>query len=163
MKLRTLLLVIILAAIAVFVLINWNAFTVQTTLSVGFAKVEAPLGLVMLGLLILLTAVFLVFAIYLQTSFLLEARRHGREAQESRVLADRAETSRFTELREFLDGELKRQADLEKESRTALLSRMDQLDGDLRSAIEGSGNALSAYIGELEDWLEKKGGRIVDE
>jgi len=161
-KVRTLFLVIILAAIAAFVAINWKAFIIQTTLSVGFAKVEAPLGLVMLGLLVLLAALFLVFAIYLQTSFLLEARRHAREMQGSRELAERAEASRFTELRQFLDGELKKQADLDKESRVAVLARMDQLDRELRTAIEESGNALSAYIEELEDRLDKKGRQGVD-
>ncbi|MHB1226798.1 MAG: hypothetical protein ACYC0O_04635 [Desulfurivibrionaceae bacterium] len=36
-----------------------------------------------------------------------------------------------------------------------MLARLDQLDRDLRSAVEQSGNTLAAYIGELEDRLEK--------
>ena len=157
MKIRTLLLLVILVIIAVFVAINWKAFMTQTTLSVGFANVQAPLGLVMLGLLVFITAVFLVFAMYLQTSNLLEARRHAQELKGSRELADRAEASRFTELRGFLDSELKRQTDLTIQSRAAVVARMDQLERDLRTAIEESGNALSAYIEELEDRLEAKG------
>ncbi|MBP1749893.1 MAG: hypothetical protein H6Q52_2432 [Deltaproteobacteria bacterium] len=157
MKIRTLLLLVILVIIAVFVAINWKAFMTQTTLSVGFANVQAPLGLVMLGLLVFLTAAFLVFAIYLQTSNLLEARRHAQELKGSRELADRAEASRFTELRGFLDSELKRQTDLNIQSRAAIVARMDELERDLRTAIEESGNALSAYIEELEDRLEAKG------
>jgi uncharacterized integral membrane protein len=159
MKIRTLLLLVILIVIAVFVAINWKAFMTQTTLSVGFANVQAPLGLVMLGLLVFLAAVFLVFAIYLQTSYLLEARRHAQEIKGTRELADRAEASRFTELRGFLDGELKKQTDLGMESRAAVVARMEQLERDLRTAIEESGNALSAYIEELEDRLEAKGGQ----
>ena len=157
MKIRTVLLLVILVIIAVFVAINWKAFMTQTTLSVGFANVQAPLGLVMLGLLVFLTAAFLVFAIYLQTSNLLEARRHAQELKGSRELADRAEASRFTELRGFLDSELKRQTDLNIQSRAAIVARMDELERDLRTAIEESGNALSAYIEELEDRLEAKG------
>lgn len=157
MKVRTLFMLLVLVTIAAFVALNWSAFIVQTSLSVGFANVQAPLGLVMLGLLAFLLVLFLVFAIYLQTSFLLEARRNARELQASRELAQQAETSRFTELREFLETELGRQVELDAESRSAVLARLDQLAGDLRSMIEQTENTLSAYIDELEDRLERAG------
>jgi len=51
---------------------------------------------------------------------------------------------------------MKRKASLDAESRAAVLARMDQLDRDFRSAVEQSGNTLSAYIGELEDRLDKE-------
>jgi hypothetical protein len=156
MKIRTLLLLLLLSAIAAFAALNWSAFIAPTTLSLGFTAVVAPLGLVMLGMLAFLTALFLVFMVYLQTSVLLEARRHAKELQANRDLTDQAEASRFTELRGFLETELKRQASLDAESMAALLARMDQLDRDFRSAIEQSGNTLSAYIGELEDRLDKE-------
>lgn len=158
MKIRTLFLLIVVVAIAVFAALNWSAFMTPTTLSLGVAVVQAPLGLVMLGLLAFLTALFLVFMIYLQTSFLLEARRNARELQANRELAEKAEVSRFTELRGFLDTELKKQADVDAETRAAVLARLDQLDNDLRAAVEQAGNTLSAYIGELEDRIEKKDG-----
>ncbi len=157
MKIRTLFLLIVVAAIAAFAALNWNAFMTPTTLSLGFATVQAPLGLIMLGLLVFLTGLFLVFVVYLQTSVLLEARRHARELQANKELADKAEASRFTELRGFLEAELKRQADLDAESRAALLARLDQFDRDLRAMVEESANTLSAYIGELEDRIEKGG------
>ena len=155
MKVRTLFLLLTLVAIAAFTALNWSAFMTPTTLSLGIADVQAPLGLVMLGLLAFLAALFLVFVVYLQTSVLLEARRHARELQANRELADQAEASRFTELRGFFEAELKRQAGLDAESRAVVLARLDQLDRDLRSTVEQSGNTLAAYIGELEDRLEK--------
>ncbi len=155
MKTGILFLVLVVVAIGTFAVINWNVITTQTTLSLGIANVQAPLGLIMLGLFAFLTALFLVFIIYLQTSVLIEARRHARELQSHRDLADQAEASRFTELRGFLEKELKKQTDLDAESRAAILARMDQLDRDLRSVVEESGNTLSAYFGELEDRLEK--------
>ncbi len=155
MKIRTLFLVIVIAAIAAFVALNWNSFLTPTTLSLGVAVVHAPLGLVMLGLLVFLAAVFLVLVVYLQTSFLLEARRNAKELQANRELAQQAEVSRYTELRGFVDGEMKKQADLDAESRAAVLARLDQLDSDVRSAIEQTSNTLSAYIDELEDRLER--------
>jgi uncharacterized membrane protein YccC len=157
MKVRTLFLLIVLLAISIFAALNWNAIMMPTTLSLGVAVVEAPLGLFMLGILAFLTAFFLVFVVYLQTSGLLEARRHARELQANRELADQAETSRFTELKGFLEAELERQAGLHAELKDVVLARVDQLDRDLRSAVEQSSNTLSAYIGELEDRIEKGG------
>lgn len=156
MKLSTLLLLVILGLIGIFAALNWSTFLAPTTLSLGFAVIQAPLGLVMLGLLALLTGLFLAFVVYLQTSVLLETRRHARELQANRTLADQAEASRFTELRGYMETELKRQADQNEASRIALLARMDQMDMDLRAAVEQSGNTLSAYIGELEDRLERE-------
>ena len=155
MNIRTLLLLIILGAIAVFAAFNWNAFMAPTSLYLGFASVQAPLGLIMLGLLVLLTALFLVFVIYLQTSVLLDTRRHARELQVSRDLADKAEASRVIELRTFIEMELQRQATLDAEARKVLLVRLDQLDRDMSAALEQGTNSISAYIGQLEDRLDR--------
>jgi uncharacterized integral membrane protein len=155
MRLYTLLLLIVLAAIAAFAVLNWNVFIAPTDLSLGVTRVQAPLGLVMLGLLIFVAALFLVFVVYLQTSALLENRRHTRELHANRELADNAEASRFTELRKFLEDELLKQANLNKESHSEVLARLLQLEQDLRAFIEQSGNTLAAYIGELDDRLEK--------
>jgi len=155
MKARTLLLLILLGAIAAFAALNWSTFTAATTLSLGVAVIQAPLGLIMLAALVLLTVLFLAYVVYLQTSVLLEARNHAKELKTNRELADQAEASRFTELRNFLEQGLKQRASLDTESRTIVLGRLDQLERDVRLSIEQSGNTLSAYIGELEDRLEK--------
>lgn len=155
MKARTIILAIVLIAIGAFTALNWTAFKTPTALSLGVTSVQAPLGLVMLGLMIFLTALFLVFVLYVQASVLVDARRHARELQTHRELADQAEASRFSELRSFLEAELKALANLHTESRAALQTRLDQLDQRLHSAVEESGNTLAAYIGELEDRLER--------
>lgn len=155
MKTRTLFLLIVLVAIAGFSALNWGAFITPTTLNLGVANVQAPLGLVMLGALVLVAAVFLVYIVYLQTTVLLDARQHAKELQSNRKLADQAEASRFTELRSFLDAELKRQLAQDAESRAAVLARLDQLDRALRTAVEQSGNSLAASLGELEDRLDR--------
>ncbi|OGB23616.1 MAG: Signal transduction histidine kinase [Burkholderiales bacterium RIFCSPLOWO2_02_FULL_57_36] len=155
MPIRTVLLLIVAGAIAVFAALNWSAFMAPTTLSLGVTDIQAPLGLVMLGLIVLLTMLFLVFVVYLQTSVLLEARRHAKELQVNRELADQAEASRFTDLRGYLEAELQRVAERDTETRTAVLGRLDEVDGNLRGMIEQSGNTLAAYIGELEDRLDR--------
>jgi uncharacterized integral membrane protein len=156
-KFHTLLWLFAVFAIAVFAALNWAAFVTPTELSLGFIAVRVPLGLVMLVLMALLTALFLVSVVYLQTSALLDTRRQSREVQAHRELADKAEASRFTELRAFLEVELKKQASLGADSKADVLARIDQLDRDFHSFMEHSGNTLAAYIGELEDRLETQG------
>jgi len=110
----------------------------------------------MLGLLFFLSVLFLVYVVYLQGSALLETRRQSRDMQANRDLADRAEASRFTELRAFLEVELTNQNDLNAESKSSILARVDKLEHDLRTFMEESGNSLAAYIGELEERLDKR-------
>ena len=157
MRIRTLILLLVLAALVVFSMLNWSVFVTPTTLSLGVASVQAPLGLVMLGLLIFLIAFFLVYVVYLQSTVLLDSRRHTRELQTNRDLADKAEASRVAELREFLDAGLKQQASQGDLARAAVLARLDALDRDLHLKLEQSENSISAYIGELEDRLTTGG------
>ncbi len=158
MQIRTLLLLIILVAIAVFATANWNAFMAPTALSLGFAEFQAPLGLIMLGLIILLTFLFLAFVVYLQATVLLETRRHAKELQVQRELADKAEASRFSELRTYLQAELgKLYADI-AQSRSEILARVELSEQVLSTAVEQAGTSLSAYIGEMEDRLEQNTG-----
>ena len=155
MPIRTVLLLVVFGFIAVFAALNWGAIMAPTTLSLGVSEIQAPLGLIMLGLIFVLTTLFLVFIVYLQTSVLLEARRHAKELQVNRELADQAEASRFTDLRGYLEAELQSIAERDAEARTAMLARLDTVDRDLRSMIEQSGNTLAAYIGGLEDRLDR--------
>jgi uncharacterized membrane protein len=136
MKIRTFLLVIGLLAFAALVALNWSAIMTPTTLSLGVASVQAPLGFLMLTLLTLFTALFLGFVLYSRASGLFKDRHHSQEMQTTQELADNAETSRFTELRELLGVGLKKQSDLYAESTATVLARLEQLDSDLRSAIK---------------------------
>ncbi len=156
MKVRALVLLGVLALFLVFMILNWSTIMEPTVLNLAVAQVNAPLGLVMLGILAVLTAVFLTFIVYLQTSVLFEARRHAKELQTNRELADKAEASRFTELRQFMDAEIQKQAATQAETKSALFTKLDILNADINRAIDISGNSLSAYIGELEDRLDTK-------
>ena len=155
MKLPTLLLLLVLTVIVVFAIVNWSVITAPTTVSLLVTDVQAPLGLIMLGLAVLVTVLFLIYLAYLQTSVLLEARRHSRELQAQRELADKAEASRFTDLRSYLDVELRKLGEQVAESRLGVIGRVDLAQQDMRTTIEESGNSVAAYIGELEDRLEK--------
>jgi uncharacterized integral membrane protein len=151
MSIRIVLLLLLFIALALFAAINWPAFTAPTSLSLLVTTIEAPLGLIMLVMTILLAALFIGYAIYLQTSVLLEARQHARELKAQRELADQAEASRFTSLRNFLEGELLRLAAEAKEGRREILARLEQVEGELRTSVEQSGNTLAAYLGEMDE------------
>lgn len=172
MKAIALLLAFILMAVTVFAALNWPTLVTPATISLGVAEFEAPLGLLMFGVLALLTVLFLVFVVYLQTTLMLATRRHAQELQDHRKLATQAETSRFTELSKYLETELTRQNETAEAARTELLNRLEQTENDLLSrleqaekgvltSVEQSGNTLTAYIGELEDRLEKQSNQAV--
>ena len=159
MYLRTVLILAVLGLIVLFSALNWSAFIATTVLSLGFTSVEAPLGLILLAIVALLTLLFLVYITYLQSTVLLESRRHARELQLQRDLAEQAEASRFNQLRTQMETELQKLAGDMEQSKSLLLSRLDQIERDLRAALEQTGNSLAAYIGELEDRFNSSLGK----
>jgi len=158
MYLRTILIVLALGALALFTAANWSAFTTPTTLSVIFATIEAPLGLVLLGMVVLLAALFLIYVVYLQSSVLFETRRHARELHAQRELAEHAEISRLHDLRLFLETQLQNLGKQTEQSKAELSARLDQLEGELRQSIEQCQNSLAASMAEIDDRLEHGAG-----
>ena len=126
MGVRSAFLFVIVLLIAALAALNWGTLSAPTPVWLGFMTVSAPLGLIMLGLTAVLAAFFLVYVLYLHSSVLLDTKRHTREMQVQRDLADKAEASRFTELR-----------------------------ADLMARLDGSTNTVTAHIAELEDRLER--------
>lgn len=160
MHIRTLLVLLVIAVMAIFASANWSSFMAPTTLSLLFTNIQAPLGLIMLGFTVLLSALFLLFIAYLQASLLVDTRRQARELQVQRTLADQAEASRIVELRNYLEAGLPKLSAEIAESRGVIETRLNSLEMDLRSVVEQAGNTLAAYIGELEDRLDRaKEGR----
>ena len=117
-------LVLVLAGL--FALLNWDVFTALTPLSLGFMIVQAPLGVIMLSFVVLLCLLFIVWIVSLQAVALRDARRQTKELHAQRDLADRAEASRFTELR-----------------------------ADLIARLDENAHATAAYFGQLEDRMER--------
>lgn len=160
MNARTLFLLLMIIVVGVFAAINWTAFTAITPLWLLFTTVQAPLGLIMLALVALVILVALVFAAQLKTGMLLESRQHGREMQAQRKLADAAEASRLTELQGVLESGLRSQSEQIATMRTDLVERMAQSELAVQQQVTQSETTLSAYIGELEDRLERHGDKV---
>lgn len=124
MNLRTLSLLITVALIALLAAFNWNTLAAPSVVSLGVTDVQAPLGVLMLALTCLLGVFFVAYVLWLQGSVLMEARRHAKEMQAQRDLADKAEASRFTELRTVLE-------DLHARDKEVLMARLDALEAHL--------------------------------
>jgi uncharacterized integral membrane protein len=140
MRPRTLLIVVLLALIALFVALNWPAFWAPTSLNILFATIQAPLGIVMLGFLLVIVAAFAIYLVVWQGSMLVETRRQAKELQQQRLLADQAEASRVAELHAAL-----------KEEARLLAERIAQTHDTLRQEIRDNGNSLAAAIAEMDD------------
>ena len=121
-------LLVVVVLIAALAALNWGLLVAPTLMSLGFMQTSAPFGLIMLGLTVLL-----------------ETRRHNREMQTQRDLADKAEASRFTELRNFLEAQATARSAQDGERHAAMLARAQQTE-----------NSLAAHIGQLEDRLERR-------
>ncbi|MDR2992055.1 MAG: LapA family protein [Burkholderiaceae bacterium] len=167
MSLRSAVSLVVGIVIVVFVAANWPAMTAPTDINLLLAHIHAPLGLILLGLMVLLCALFVVFAAYLQGTVLLETRRHARELAAQRELAGSAEASRITELHGFLEQQITRlSATMENQSRE-LLARVDRAESDRRehpvqppsgqliASIETLGRDLCARIDRLEMGLRE--------
>lgn len=134
MQSRSVALIAIFGLLALFAALNWGAFTAPTSIWLGVTSIEAPLGLILLGVIALLSAMFLAYAIHLQAGALLEARRHARDLGSLREQVEKLGASA-------------------EASRTALLQRLDKMDHDFGAALERTEASMAAYIGELDERL----------
>ena len=155
MRIRTILFVAFILLVAGFVALNVDEFTRVSVLSLGFTTLQVPLGLLMLLLLVVATVVFLASTLYIQSKNLLEARTHTRELTIQRELADKAEASRFTELRTYLEELAQTEERRETAMGTVLADRFAQQEKMLLARMEQSDNAIAAHLGQVEDRLER--------
>lgn len=155
MRLRTILFALAILLVAAFVALNVDEFTRVSVLSLGFMSVQVSLGLVMLVLLGAATIIFLGSTLYMQSTNLLEMRKHTRELNTQRELADKAEASRFTELRTYLETQATAAQQREAATAAALTERFAQQQQALLARIEQTDNTLAAYMGQLQDKLDR--------
>ena len=138
MRARSIVLILVLALIGAFAFLNWQVISQETALNLGVMQVQGPLGVVLLGLTILLALVFLFYVLYMQTGILLDGRRQAKEMEQQRSLADQAELSRFTELRNYMQGELLAAEKRSQEQQAQLLAKLERLEANLATTIEQS-------------------------
>ena len=141
----------ILFVLAVFTLANWSVLSASATLSFIVFEVDGPLGVILLGIMLVLVALFMLYALTLRTQMLMESRRYNQELQAQRKLAETAEASRLNELRAQVEGEF---AQL-RSAVQALDGQMGQHEQSLRRALDEATNGLEALVGEMDDKIDR--------
>ncbi|MBC7547610.1 MAG: hypothetical protein H7224_03065 [Polaromonas sp.] len=155
MRIRTIFLILFIVLVAAFVALNVDEFTRISVLSLGFTTVQMALGLVMLLLLVVVTVVFLGSTLLMQSANLLETRKYARDLNTQRDLADKAEVSRFTELRHYLDAQSVAEREREAMVSAALDQRFAAHQQMVLKRLDESDNTVAAHLGQLEDRLER--------
>lgn len=125
--------VVVLLLLGAVAAMNWPIFVALVPTWLGFAEFQIPLGLLLLAAVGLVSGLFLVIVLMQQAGVILEMRRSAKELTAQRQLADKAEASRFTELRAFIEGEMQR----------------------LRQHGEEQARSVAAHVGEVEDKLDR--------
>jgi uncharacterized integral membrane protein len=160
MRARLIFIVVAVLVVAAFAALNWPEFTRASPLSVGVASFAAPLGVVMLVLMGIVLAVFLVSAATQESRHLLEHRRHSRALQAQRELAEKAESSRFTDLRQQLDTHLRESRQREAITSTEFEKSLMQSHRELRAQLDNMAHMLSTRLSELEGRLPARVERV---
>lgn len=79
MKILEPLIVVGLILLGGFTFINWSVLSATTPLSFVAFSLEAPMGLVLLGIILGFVALFTVYVLILRTTMLMDARRYARD------------------------------------------------------------------------------------
>jgi hypothetical protein len=156
MRARTVLFVLAAAVLVVLALLNGPELARPSPINLVWRTVNLPLGLVLLGLLALVWVASLASGVALRARHRRELQSQEEALKSQRDLADRAEASRFLDLRQTLDTHL-REA---RQRETALPDQLEQALGkhqrELRNQMEGLHRALATRMGEMEARLDSQ-------
>lgn len=156
MRLRTLLLILATALVVGFALLNWSEFSRPSPLNLGWTQVTAPLGLILLGLLALATIGFLASIAISHARYVKHEREQAQALQDQRDLADRAEASRFIDLRKSLDDHLRETRERDKTQASEREQALARSQRDLRTLLEQMHRSLTMHLGEMEARIDAR-------
>lgn len=160
MRSRFILLVVAILLIAGFAALNWTEITRPAPLLFGPVVADAPLGAILLGLLALAVVIFALSAATMRTQGLLESRQHFKDLEAQRALADKAEASRFTDLRQHLDTQLRELRERDSITATEMEKARVEHQREIRTQLEQINRTVSARLNELEHRLESRFERM---
>lgn len=162
MRARMLFLVLVILAVAGFAAQNWPEITRQSSLNFGVVQADAPMGLILLTLLGLTLLVFLATTATMRTQSLYETRQHAKALNAQRDLAEKAEVSRFTDLRQLLDNHLRDEKQRESIVQAEMEKTMAQHQRELRNQLEQMYHLLTSRLTEMERRIDNRGGARVE-
>jgi TolA-binding protein len=160
MRSRAILLVVAILLVAAFAALNWGEIIRPSPLLFGPVVMDAPLGAILLGLLVLATIAFVISAGAIRTQSLVESRSHHKSLEAQRALADKAEASRFTDLRQHLDTQLRELRERDTVTASEYQQAMLQGQRELRTQLEQINRTVAARLSEMEHRLENRFERV---
>ena len=164
MRPRFLLLVIAILLVAGFAALNWPEVMRTTSLNFGLFYMDGAVGAILLGILALGLIAFMASSAMLRSRMMITENRYTRDLQAQRDLADKAEASRFTELRQHLDTHFRETRQREAMANTEFEKAMLQSQRDMRAQLDQLQQAVTARFGELENRIASRFDRqpVVD-
>ncbi|MEQ1713324.1 MAG: hypothetical protein ABL908_18265 [Hyphomicrobium sp.] len=142
---------VILLLLAVFSLANWSVLSAPATLSFIVFDIEGPLGVILLGAMLVVVGLFVLYVLTLRTSMLIESRRHNQELQAQRKLAETAEASRLSELRV----QIEREFAAVRAAVGEINGQMDRKEQSMKESLDEAANGLAALVGEMDDKIDR--------
>jgi hypothetical protein len=156
MRTRAILLVVAILLVAAFATLNWSEIARSTPLSFGVFVMDAPLGAILLGLLAIMAIAFTLAAAGIRTQSLMDSRTHHKTLEAQRLLADKAEASRFTDLRTHLDTQLRQLRERDAIAATEFEKAMVQGQRELRTQLDQVNRTIASRLTELETRLDAR-------
>lgn len=150
MRGRIVFIVLAILVTAIIASLNWPEFTRAEPLSFGLFTATVPVGATMLVIMAIVLTVFLVTSAIQESRYLLDHRRHSRALHAQRELAENAEASRYTDLRQHFDTHLRDSRQRESMVATEFEKRMLQSNQELRAQIERMHQMLAARLDTMD-------------
>jgi uncharacterized integral membrane protein len=142
---------VVLLLLAVFSLANWSVLSAPATLSFIVFDIEGPLGVILLGAMLVVVGLFILYALTLRTNMLIEARHHNQEMQAQRKLAETAEASRLSELRVQIAREF---ADV-RATVGEVSGQIGRNEQSMKQSLDEAANGLAALVAEMDDKIDR--------
>jgi TolA-binding protein len=150
MRIRGIIFVVAILLVAAFAALNWTEIARSVPLSFGFFVMNAPLGAILLALLAIAAVAFALSSAAIRTQALVDSRTHHKTLEAQRTLADKAEASRFTDLRQHLDAQLRELRERDAIAATEFQKAMVNSQRELRTHLEQMNRTLAARLNELD-------------
>jgi uncharacterized integral membrane protein len=160
MRARLIFVLVAIVVVAGFAAMNWTEFNRPVPLNFGWQVSEAPLGMVMLAALGVALLALLLSSAAWHSRRLIETNRHAKALQAQRDLAEKAEASRFTDLRQHLDAQLRENRQREAIAITEFEKAVVQSQRDLRNQLEQINRVLASRLGEIESRIDARLERL---
>jgi uncharacterized integral membrane protein len=150
MRVRSIALIVAGILAALFLILNWSVFAQPASFYFVVGTISLPIGVVMLGLVALVTLGYAIFLGLWQGRLLMDYRRQSKELQTQRSLADDAEASRFTALTVLVREEMAKQD-----------ARLEAAFTALRNEMRDTEHSIAATLGEMDDRQRRLNGETV--